>query len=94
MICFASFGPAGTCFDSFELAANNAADSRLWGGIHYRFDNDAGLQLGHNIAAFNLSQGLFQAVPEPSTWMMMLLGFGLMGWRVQRAKCHAAPLPA
>ena len=24
------------------------------------------------------------AVPEPGTWAMMLLGFGLMGWRVRR----------
>ena len=25
------------------------------------------------------------AVPEPGTWAMMLLGFGLMGWRVRRS---------
>jgi len=23
------------------------------------------------------------AVPEPATWMMMLLGFGVIGWRVR-----------
>ncbi|WP_308517887.1 PEPxxWA-CTERM sorting domain-containing protein [Sphingomonas flavescens] len=28
------------------------------------------------------------AVPEPSTWAMMLLGFGLMGWRVRRTKAR------
>jgi hypothetical protein len=81
-ICFAGF----TCFDSFALASDNAANSRLWGGIHYSFDNQAGLTLGHQIAAFNLNQGLFQAVPEPRSWMMMLLGFGLMGWTIRRAR--------
>ena len=24
------------------------------------------------------------AVPEPGTWAMMLMGFGLMGWRIRR----------
>jgi hypothetical protein len=26
------------------------------------------------------------AVPEPATWLMMLLGFGLIGWRLRRTK--------
>ena len=26
------------------------------------------------------------AVPEPQTWALMLLGFGLIGWRVRRRK--------
>lgn len=26
------------------------------------------------------------AVPEPDTWALMLLGFGLVGWRVRQAK--------
>ena len=26
------------------------------------------------------------AVPEPGTWAMMLLGFGLLGWRVRRGR--------
>jgi len=83
-ICFAGF----TCFDSFADAAQNGADSRLWGGIHYRFDNVAGANLGRQVAAFNISQGLFGVVPEPATWIMMLFGFGAIGAaiRVQRRK--------
>ncbi|MEJ7809320.1 MAG: vanadium-dependent haloperoxidase [Gemmatimonadaceae bacterium] len=34
--------------------ADQAAMSRLYGGIHYRFDNDAGLQLGRAIARYAL----------------------------------------
>jgi hypothetical protein len=30
-------------------------------------------------------------VPEPATWAMMLLGFGLIGWRVRHApRCTLA----
>lgn len=31
-------------------------------------------------------QGTFLAVPEPATWMMLLLGFGVIGTAVRRAK--------
>jgi hypothetical protein len=79
-VCFAGF----TCFGSALEAAQNGADSRLWGGIHYRFDNEAGFELGHQVARFNLAQGLFQAVPEPQSWLMMLMGFGLIGWTIRR----------
>ena len=34
--------------------ADEAAISRLYGGIHYRFDNDAGLDLGQRIGAVTL----------------------------------------
>jgi hypothetical protein len=82
--CFAGF----TCFDSFELAAENGANSRLWGGIHYDFDNDAGLALGHSVGQFGIQSGAFQPVPEPGTWLTMLIGFGFIGlaFRRQRAR--------
>lgn len=81
-VCFTNF----TCFDNFALAADNAANSRLWGGIHYRFDNDAGLALGHDVAQFNLARGLFQAVPEPGTWATMLIGFLGLGAALRRRR--------
>jgi hypothetical protein len=34
-------------FASFDEAAAEAAVSRLYGGIHYTFDNDDGLAAGH-----------------------------------------------
>jgi hypothetical protein len=36
--------------------AEEAAMSRLYGGIHYRFDNERGLELGRKIAAFALTR--------------------------------------
>ena len=30
------------------------------------------------------------AVPEPQTWALMLLGFGLIGWRIRRRKSSGA----
>jgi hypothetical protein len=43
-----SFFPA----DAEELlaAAQEAGDSRLWGGIHFASDNDFGLELGRQVA--------------------------------------------
>jgi hypothetical protein len=36
-------------FDSFDAAAEEAAQSRLYGGIHFSFDNDSGLAAGRCI---------------------------------------------
>ena len=58
--CFASF----VCFDTFELAALNGANSRLWGGIHWSFDNEQGFLLGSNVADFALSSRFFQGCPS------------------------------
>jgi membrane-associated phospholipid phosphatase len=39
-------------FDSFGAAAAEAGQSRIYGGIHYQFDNVAGQQLGHSVADY------------------------------------------
>jgi membrane-associated phospholipid phosphatase len=39
-------------FDSFAAAAEEAGQSRIYGGIHYQFDNVAGQQLGRNVADY------------------------------------------
>jgi hypothetical protein len=43
------FGIKARNLKSFRLAAEEAAMSRLYGGIHYRFDNDEGLKAGKQI---------------------------------------------
>ena len=39
-------------FDSFSQAAKEQSMSRLYGGIHYRFDQDAGEHMGRTVADF------------------------------------------
>ena len=39
----------GWAAETFREKAAEAAQSRLYGGIHYRYDNDAGLDLGHKV---------------------------------------------
>jgi membrane-associated phospholipid phosphatase len=41
-----------------EAMAVEAANSRVYGGIHYRFDSEVGLQCGKNIAAFAVERGI------------------------------------
>jgi membrane-associated phospholipid phosphatase len=48
-----------------EQIAAEAAVSRLYGGIHYRFDMDAGLALGRAAAAKALSADLATVAPLP-----------------------------
>ena len=39
-------------FAGFWQVAQEQADSRIYGGIHYRFDNEAGQQIGKSAAEF------------------------------------------
>ncbi len=43
-------------FDSFMEAAQEAGISRIYGGIHYSFDNAAGLSTGQNVGAWAASR--------------------------------------
>jgi hypothetical protein len=61
-------------------------DSRIWGGIHFRFDSDAGLALGEQLGNYALGRNLFGAVPEPSIWAMMIGGFGGLGALARRRR--------
>ncbi|MBG6199749.1 Ca2+-binding RTX toxin-like protein [Labrenzia sp. EL_13] len=47
-----SLGLAGIerSFDTFWQAAQENADSRLWGGVHYEFSNQNGLDIGADVA--------------------------------------------
>jgi hypothetical protein len=39
-------------FDGFSEAADEAAIARIYGGVHYRFDQEAGQQVGRSVAEF------------------------------------------
>jgi PAP2 superfamily/RTX calcium-binding nonapeptide repeat (4 copies) len=47
-------------FTSFSQAAQESADSRLYGGIHWRFDNEDGLTAGEQLGQF-VGDHFFQA---------------------------------
>jgi hypothetical protein len=46
-------------FANWDAAADEAAESRLYGGIHYRFDNEDGKSVGHCVAAKALARVQF-----------------------------------
>ncbi|MEX0884804.1 MAG: vanadium-dependent haloperoxidase [Phycisphaeraceae bacterium] len=62
-------------FDSFWAAAEEAAMSRVYGGIHYRFTNDVSLELGRQIAEHVVATHM---VPEPGTLGLVAVGAMLM----------------
>jgi MYXO-CTERM domain-containing protein len=65
-------------FTSFEAAADEAGMSRIYGGIHYSFDNVAGQQIGADVASL-VYNSVLQPVPEPSGALLaMLAGLGLL----------------
>jgi hypothetical protein len=45
-------------FDSFSAAAAEAGQSRIYGGIHYQFDNQDGLALGRKVGSYVFSHVL------------------------------------
>ena len=49
-------------FDSFSHAAEEAGLSRIYGGIHFNFDNTAGLQLGREVGTVTMARLLH---PKP-----------------------------
>jgi Ca2+-binding RTX toxin-like protein len=48
-------------FKSFSQAAQESADSRLYGGIHWRFDNEDGLTAGQNVGKL-VAKNFFERV--------------------------------
>jgi hypothetical protein len=48
---------------------------------------------GNDFAVDDISlstESIVNGVPEPSTWAMMLLGFGAIGWAVRRQRSRAS----
>jgi len=39
-------------YNSFKQITDDISDARVYGGIHYRFDQDAGAELGRNVATY------------------------------------------
>lgn len=63
-------------FNSFSSAAAEAGQSRIYGGIHFQFDNQNGLAMGSQVGQFAV-QNAYQPVPEPAT--LAAIGIGAVG---------------
>jgi hypothetical protein len=75
------------CFSSFSAAAAEAGVSRIYGGIHYAFDNGPAIEAGRQVSWWVAANAFgMLAVPEPATWAMMLAGFGMLGMRLRRRR--------
>ena len=78
---FASSGPGlpgvRRVFSSFQQAAEEAGDSRVFGGIHFPFENTDGLAVGRAVGAWTLA--VFQRTAEERGPMVMLDPPGLSG---------------
>jgi hypothetical protein len=81
-----TIGPDSRCFSGIGEAAQDAANSRLWGGIHFRFDNEIGLATGQTIGVWALSQSAFNPIPEPASWALMVAGFAFAGTALRRRR--------
>ncbi|HYQ42711.1 MAG TPA: vanadium-dependent haloperoxidase [Polyangiaceae bacterium] len=53
-------------FEKFSAAEQENANSRIYAGIHYRFSNDTGIALGHQIADYVLANYLKPVAPSPT----------------------------
>lgn len=82
--CGDGYGPCGAHVSSELTAAYD--HSLLWGGISSVTDANGNPIVGFTVSSssgFNYAS----AVPEPGTWVMMLLGLGLVGCVV---RCNAS----
>jgi hypothetical protein len=71
-------------FESFTEAEWENGMSRIYLGIHWKFDADDGIALGNNIGNYVFDN--FQAVPEPSTFALGALALGGIGYAARRRK--------
>jgi membrane-associated phospholipid phosphatase len=77
------------CFTSFSQAAAEAGDSRIIGGIHFSFDNTAGLAVGQQIGNFDYANA-FNSVPEPASLLILVSGVMALGFGRRRVAVSAA----
>ncbi|WP_310476854.1 PEPxxWA-CTERM sorting domain-containing protein [Sandarakinorhabdus sp.] len=77
---------ANRCFSGFSDAAFEAGISRIYGGIHYEDDNGKAVRNSLNLGNFVADTQLQRigAVPEPASWAMLIVGFGLVGALARR----------
>lgn len=76
-------GIAARFFNNFSAAVDEAGMSRIYGGIHFQFDNTVGKTMGRNIGGYVYSNYL-SSIPEPSS--MLVIGTGMIAFVMRRKK--------
>lgn len=76
-------------FSSLSGAANEAGLSRIYGGIHFSFDNVAGLECGAALANWSFDRYL-RPIPTPGSLMPLLM----LGLALRRRRSSAASFRA
>ena len=83
-------------YDASNTQFCNAGGTSLWGGITGVTDADGNALTDWTVrsaSGFDYTQSLIPpavAVPEPSTWAMLILGFGAVGSLIRRRRALAA----
>ena len=80
--------PLTRCWSSFSQAAEEAGRSRIYGGIHWNFDNGAGQAAGAAIGELAY-ETLFVPVPEPATISMLLAVLVGLGFARRSTPCRS-----
>jgi hypothetical protein len=72
-------------FDTFSDAANEAGESRIWGGVGFGTANTDGFEKGEDVGQYVMNNHFGVApVPEPAGAILVLLGAGMVFWRRRR----------
>lgn len=88
---FTQVGPLGIGMENSPEGENGM--SRIYLGIHWIFDQQDGITLGNDIAAY-VHSNMFQPVPEPGTLALLLFGAAILPvWGLRRRKAPKATLP-
>lgn len=79
------FNTAGTLVDGVRAWNSSAESLDSWARSSVNPSTDYGAQPNTTFARFRLTSAV-GAVPEPSTWMMMILGIGFVGGSMRSAR--------
>lgn len=82
-------------FYSFNVTATSTSEVLSFVGLDYTgYQNNGGASYGNEIDDVSLVGASSIATPEPSTWLLLLSGLGLLGLVLARRRQALPPSPA